>query len=70
MGEELGCISVFLDCNDELLKEKVNGCILLNTDLKLGSKWFDDYLLIYVESARVIPLTKKIYKSFDIHGLI
>lgn len=68
--DNFGCISVFLDSNDAKLKEKINGCISLNTDLKLGSKWFDDYLLIHVDSSRVLQLTKKLYQCFNIHKLV
>ncbi|OLS03265.1 aspartate kinase [Tissierella creatinophila] len=67
---DFGCISVFLDSNDVELKEKVNGCISLNTDLKLGANWYDDYLLIHVDSDRILPLTKRLYRCFDIHKLI
>lgn len=68
--DELGCISIFLDSNDEELKEKVNGCVQLSTDLKLGSSWHDDYLLIHLENSKVLPLVKKLYNCFNVHNLI
>ena len=67
---DYGYISVFLDSNDSELRERVNTCISLNTDLKLGAKWYDDYLLIVVDSERVLSLTKKLYKCFNINKLI
>lgn len=68
--EELGCISIFLDSNDEELKDKVNGCVGLNTDLKLGSRWYDNYLLIHLENTKVLPLVKKLYNCFNVNKLI
>lgn len=67
---ELGCISVFLDSNSKELKDKVNGCVELNTDLKLGSAWYDDYLLIHLENSKVLPIVKKLYNCFNVHNLI
>lgn len=68
--EELGCISIFLDSNDSELKEKVNGCVELNLELKLGSCWYDDYLLIHLDNMAVLPMAKKLYKCFNVHNLI
>lgn len=68
--DELGCISVFLDSNNSELKDKVNGCVDLNPDLKLGSSWYDDYLLIYLENSKVLPIVKKLYNCFNVHNLI
>lgn len=68
--EELGCISIFLDSNDPELKAKVNGCVEINTELKLGSYWYDDYLLIYLDNSKVLPLAKKLYNCFNVHNLI
>lgn len=68
--DELGCISVFLDSNNSELKDKVNGCVDLNPDLKLGSSWYDDYLLIHLENSKVLPIVKKLYNCFNVHNLI
>lgn len=68
--EELGCISIFLDSNDSELKEKVDACVEVNTDLRLGSSWYDDYLLIHLDNSKVLPLAKKLYKCFNVHNLI
>lgn len=65
-----GCISVFLDSNDAELKEKVNSCISLNINLELGATWYDDYLLMHVHRDNILPLTKRLYRCFDIHQLM
>lgn len=68
--DDFGCISVFLDSNDAELKEKVNSCVSLNPTLKLGAKWYDDYLLIYVDPNKLLTLTKRLYQCFNNNNLI
>lgn len=68
--DDFGCISIFLDSTDVSLKKQVNDCISLHSDLILGAKWFDNYLLIDVNSHRALSLVKKIYNCFDIYKLI
>lgn len=70
VGNDPGYISVFLNSDNDKLKERVYKCVLSNMNLETEIKWHDNYLLIHMGRDEVLPSTVNLYKCFKFHKLI